>query len=167
MPYAWQTDTRTATTGHEELHLWPHQSLPPRGFAAFVGATGLFIMIPLFPLIGTVVLWGILPFLLMAVGGIYWALQRNHRDHQILEVLDITPEETSLHRHNPRQPDQHWDCNTYWVEARLHPTGGPVPHYLTLRGNGREVELGRFLSEEERQALYGDLRDRLATLKRP
>ena len=34
---------------------------------------------------------------------------------------------------------------------------GPVPHYVTLRGMGREVEIGTFLSEEERIALYDEL----------
>jgi uncharacterized membrane protein len=33
-----------------------------------------------------------------------------------------------------------------------------VPHYVTLRGKGREVEIGAFLSEEERIALFEDLR---------
>jgi len=165
MPYIWKdADTDVIS---DELQAWPHQSLPAHGFAAFIGATFILIMIPLFPLIGSVVLWGVLPFLLAAVAGIWWALQRNHRDHQILEVLELTPEALRLTRHNPRSPDQSWECNSYWVEAFLHPTGGPVPHYLTLRGNGREVELGRFLSEDERRALYGDLRQRLAALKRP
>ncbi|WP_425038435.1 DUF2244 domain-containing protein [Primorskyibacter sp. S187A] len=163
MPYNWTDDTPTRC----ELQLWPHQSLPPKGFAAFIGATICLIMIPMFPLLGSVVLWGILPFMLAAVGGIWWALQRNWRDHQILEVLDMTREDIRLIRHNPRKPDQSWECNAYWAEAHLHPSGGPVPHYLTLKGNGREVELGAFLSEEERQALYGDLRSRLATFKHP
>ena len=162
MPYRWTTSDTT-----EELQAWPHQSLPPKGFAAFIGATIGLIMIPLVPLLGSVVLWGILPFMLLAVAGIWWALQRNHRDHQILEVLRVSPDQLTLTRHNPRTPDQNWECNAYWAEAFLHPSGGPVPHYLTLRGNGREVELGAFLSQEERQALYGDLRDRRSALKRP
>jgi uncharacterized membrane protein len=39
-----------------------------------------------------------------------------------------------------------------------------VPNYLTLKGEGREVELGAFLSEAERIALREDLQDRLRLL---
>ena len=44
MPYTWET--RSAED--EELRAWPHQSLPPKGFAAFMGATVVLIMVPLF-----------------------------------------------------------------------------------------------------------------------
>ena len=74
----------------------------------------------------------------------------------------ITPERTTLTRTNPRKEDQSWQCNTYWVKVTLHQKGGPVPNYITLKGSGREVEVGSFLSEEERIALYGELTSTLA-----
>ncbi len=40
-----------------------------------------------------------------------------------------------------------------------------MPHYLTLKGEGREVELGAFLTEDERLRLADDLRERLARLR--
>jgi uncharacterized membrane protein len=40
----------------------------------------------------------------------------------------------------------------------LHKKGGPVPEYITLAGGPREVELGAFLSEEERVTLAPELR---------
>ena len=41
-----------------------------------------------------------------------------------------------------------------------------VEKYLTLRGNGREIELGAFLTPGERAALYREIRDALARLRR-
>ena len=38
-----------------------------------------------------------------------------------------------------------------------------MPHYVTLCGKGREVEIGAFLSEDERVSLYDELSDRLVT----
>lgn len=159
MPYAWSENPARHET---ELTLWPHQSLPPRGFAAFILATFTLICIPLFPLLGTVLLWGLLPFLLLAVCGVWYAIKRNQRDASILEILRLGPEEITLTRHNPRGPDQNWACNAYWASPHLHEKGGPVPHYVTLRGAGREVEIGAFLSEDERKSLYDELSLRLA-----
>ncbi len=56
-------------------------------------------------------------------------------------------------------------ANPHWVKPKLHPTGGPVPHYLTLTGGPRVVELGAFLTEDERKILHGELRARLADLR--
>lgn len=159
MPYRWTID---ADGNSVELTLWPHQSLPARGMAAFVLATFVMISLPLFGLLGTVVLWGLLPFLLLAVFGIWYALTRSHADRSILETLTLQQDTVVLTRNNPRSADQTWDCNRYWATPTLHPTGGPVPNYVTLRGNGREVEIGAFLSDEERVVLYGDLVTHLA-----
>lgn len=154
MPYDW-TDTPSADT--RELHLWPHQSLPPRGFVAFIGATFGLLLIPLIPLLGSVVLWGILPFLLAALAGVWLALNRSRRNAQVLEVLTLSDSRAHLVRHNPRGSAQEWACNRHWAKPALHERGGPVPYYVTLRGEGREVEIGAFLSEDERKALYDDL----------
>lgn len=159
MPYTW-TEPETADQPRE-LHLWPHNSLPPRGLAIFVLATFALLMVPLLALLGSVLLWGILPFILMAVGGIWLALSRSYHHRRILEVLTLTHDTAHLTRHNPDGAVQEWDCNRYWVSPEMHTTGGPVPYYVTLRGGGREVEIGAFLSEDERRALYDELRGAL------
>lgn len=158
MPYDWKTDPETAA---QELHLWPHQSLPPQGFVLFIGVTFAMILVPLLPLLGSVVLWGILPFMLAALAAIWAALARSRRDAQILEVLTLTGDRAHLVRRNPRGDVQEWDCNRYWVRPELHEKDGPVPKYVTLSGNGRRVEIGAFLSEDERVSLYDDLLRRL------
>lgn len=153
MPYKWTDAAQDAA----ELELWPHQSLPPKGFAATILGIFALAIIPLSALIGTLLLWGILPYFLLALWGMWYALRRNERDRQILEVLTVTPDSMHLTRHNPRGPQQDWECNPYWAQVEMHKDDGPVPHYVTLRGAGREVEIGAFLSEEERVALYDDL----------
>lgn len=154
MPYDWTT-APSPTSG--ELHLWPHQSLPPVGYARFIGITAALLCVPLIPLLGSVVLWGILPFLLMAIFGMKFALDQSRRDHQVLEVLRLGPDSAELIRTNAKGDAQHWSCNRYWASVQLHPHRGPVPNYVTLRGAGREVEIGAFLSEEERRSLFDEL----------
>lgn len=139
------------------MRLWPHNSLPARGMAAFVLSTFTLITIPALPLLGSPILWGILPFTLAAVWGIYWALQRNYKARQINEELVLGETMAQLIRTNPKGDVQEWDCDRYWTQVTKYEDEGPVPHYITLRGKGREVEIGAFLSEEERIELYDDL----------
>lgn len=161
MPYDWiKSDPRGDA---QELHLWPHQSLPVRGYVWFVAATFALVLAPLLAVIGSVLLWGILPFVLLALGGMWWALDRSRRNRQIIEVLTLTCDHARLVRHDPGGAERHWQCNRYWTTPEMHTSGGPVSCYVTLRGCGREVEIGAFLSEDERVALYKDLLTRLRT----
>lgn len=157
MPYAW-TDSDQMTTARR-LDLWPHTSLPRRGFAAFILVTCGMLMIPLYAMLGTFALWGILPFMILVVTGLWWALEASYKSASLHEALTITDETVHLVRTNPRGDRQEWDCNSYWAKVTMHPKGGPVEYYLTLKGKGREVEIGAFLSEDERKALYGELSD--------
>ena len=153
MPYTWtETDDNARS-----LRLWPHRSLPRRGMAAFILTTFIMICIPLFAMLGTAVLWGLLPFAMAAVGAVWWGLERSYHDGNIIEELTLDPAHVHLTRTNPKGDRQEWDCNSFWARAELHPKGGPVPFYVTLSGNGRMVEIGAFLTEDERKDLFNEL----------
>ena len=161
MPYEWLPPSPDG----DRLHLWPYRSLPRRGFVWFVGATAVLIAVPLLAVLGTPVLWGLLPFLLLALAALWWALERSYRDGEIIEDLELARDRMRLVRHGPRGQHREWEANPYWVRVVRHEKGGPVPHYLTLAGGPREVEIGSFLSEEERVALALDLTARLGALR--
>jgi uncharacterized membrane protein len=159
MPYRW------SQTEPQRLTLWTHHSLSPSGLVAFVGITATLFLLPLLSQLGHPGLWMLLPFLGAAVGGIWWALDRNRRDRTLTENLTLRPDRIDLIRTGPRAKRQTWEANPHWVRLTLHPTGGPVPQYLTLSGNGREVELGAFLTEAERVALKREIEAHLASLR--
>ena len=149
MPYRWHSKTH--------LTLWPHRSLPARGFVAFIAVTAALLALPLLTQLGTPALWMLLPFLLTAVAAIWFALMKSRRDREMLEELTLTPDTMTLTHRKGRSAPQTWEGNPYWTRPVIYPTGGPVPNYLTLKGSGREVELGAFLTEQERLALKAEL----------
>jgi len=180
MPYEWRKTDSTAPdysgadlhplgaagTGRADapladLHLWTYRSLPKQGFVIFIGVTAVMISIPLLAIVGTVALWGILPFAGAALAGVWIALQRSYRDGSVHEQLRLWDDLITLTRHDPNRPDRHWEANPHWVQVSMWVKDGPVPHYLTLKGGGREVEIGAFLSEDERRRLQGELITRL------
>ncbi|WP_049645341.1 DUF2244 domain-containing protein [Candidatus Rhodobacter oscarellae] len=161
MPYRW-----SSTEPPQRLELWPHRSLPPQGFATFIIVTACMLLIPLLAVLGSPVLWGLLPFLGGALWAIWYALRRSDADGALREDLTLAADTMELVRCNPRGDQQSWQANPYWVRVEMHATGGPVANYLTLKGGDRAVELGAFLSPEERAALFAELQDRLRALNR-
>jgi uncharacterized membrane protein len=133
--------------------------------AGFIALTCLFAAVPLVGVLGTPVLWGVLPFFAVVVGGLWLALGRSYRDGEVIEVLRLWCDHVELTRRDPRRPDRHWSANPFWVRVMAHATGGPVPHYLTLAGGPREVEIGAFLPEDERKDLAEDLRAAFAAAR--
>ena len=155
MPYDISEDLKD--TQIKIIEVWPYSSLKPKGFVLFLGSTFVLISLPLFNVLGTTVFWGLLPFLLVAFIGVWFALRRSLNDRQILEQLTLSQEEIALIRQNPTGEHKRWVCSPYWAKLKIYKTKGPITNYITLTGNGREVELGSFLSEDERKTLYEEL----------
>lgn len=165
MPYRWtHTDSPAGPDPVSRLHLWPHQSLTARGFALFIAATAAMAAMPLLAVLGSAVVWVLLAFFLMAFWGLWRAVMKNREHRMLHEELALWSDRVRLHHVRPAAAPLEWEANPYWVSVHLREKGGPVENYLTLRGSGREVELGAFLSPEERRALYGELRSALTRL---
>ena len=146
------------------IELWPYNSLEPKGFAFFLGATFALTALPLFNVLGTKVFWGLFPFLFLTLMGIWFALRKSLRDRQILEQLTLYKDELILIRQDPTGEQKEWVCSPYWSKLRMYDSEGPVANYVTLSGNGREVELGSFLGEDERKELFNELSHLLSEL---
>ncbi|WP_281856826.1 DUF2244 domain-containing protein [Litoreibacter halocynthiae] len=142
--------------------LWPHRSLPRGGFVFFIAITCVMLTFPLLPLIGTAAIWVLLPFLVLTVTLLWVFIMRSYRSGQLVEELSLWPDHIILVRREPDGTRQDWATNPYWVEVVSHDK--PVAAYLTLRGGPREVELGAFLTPEERLELKEELEEKLRFL---
>ncbi len=162
MPAEWLTPEGAP---EQRLHLWPHRSLTNRGFVWFMGGTVALIAFPALLFTGHAALWFLILPALGVVALVWWALRRSTRDGEVLEELVLTRNLARLTRTGPHGARAEWQANPHWVRVTDHATGGPVLHYVTLTGGGREVEIGAFLSEDERIALARELRTRLAALR--
>lgn len=162
MPAEWLTPKDAP---EQRLHLWPHRSLTNRGFVWFMAGTMALIAYPSLLFLGHAALWFLILPALAVFALVWWALRRSTRDGEILEELVLTPERARLTRIGPRGQRRDWQANTHWVRVTVYPSAGPVAKYVTLTGDGREVEIGAFLSEDEREALAPELRSRIAALR--
>jgi uncharacterized membrane protein len=101
--------------------------------------------------------WPVLPFagleILVLGAAFYRCLSRS----QIREVVTITRDTVAVDRGRKR-PEEHWECPRAW--ARINMERAPIAWYpsrLSVAFQGRQIEIGRFLSEMERQQLAVEL----------
>ncbi len=144
--------------------LWPHRSLPRKGRRTVLAIAAAGFSMPLVAMAGTVVFWGLLPFCLGGLGLLWAGLARSTRDGRIVEEITLWPDEMRVERREPAGRVLRWQAFPGFVRPRLR-QDGPVRDYLTLQGGGREIELGIFLTAEERIALKRELDHQLAGLR--
>lgn len=165
MPYQWTTNAAPDQSGavFHELRIWPHRSLHRRGFAWFIGVTAALLLLPLLAVLGTAVMWGVLPFAALAVAGVWFAIQKTYESGEALEELRLDRRLLTVRRFDPGRPVREWQTNSYWVRAALRK--GPVEAYLTVTDGQREIELGAFLTPDERRTLCEELTRTLGTVR--
>ena len=146
------------------LTLRPNRSLGRTGVTWLLSTVAGGLAIPLLPFLGTSVGWALLPFLIVPLLLLYGFLRLNYRDGQLTETLCLWPELITVTRRNPAGTEQFWQAHPFWVKLKIQPDGRPE-NYLTLKGNGREIELGAFLSPEERVALHDTIESAIKRLK--
>ncbi len=145
-----------------QVTLWPNRSLGRVGFRNTMLIVIIGISIPMVPLIMAAHSWKVLPFGIAPVALLYFFLKRNYRDGHLQETLRLWDDLITVERTDPDGTTHRWHANPYWVRLRLRDQ--PVENYLTLKGNNREIELGAFLSPEERANLKTQIEDALRAL---
>jgi uncharacterized membrane protein len=105
--------------------------------------------------------WPVLPFAGLEVIVLGIAFYRCLSRSQLREVVTIGSEVVSVEK-GRQQPQQRWECPRAWARVVLE--RAPIawyPRRLTVAFQGRRVEIGQFLNEEERGVLADELRQAL------
>lgn len=139
-----------------DVTLSPNRSLSAHGQRWLMGVAAAGLLMPVIPFafspIG-LVLW---PFALVTLAVLYLAIRRNNHDGQLRERLRIWPDLLRVERWEVDGRLLAWEANPYWVRVRLHATR-TVTDYLTLSAGGKTIELGAFLTPEERRTLAAEI----------
>lgn len=143
------------------VSLWPHRSLSPKGFAALMALTSVGMAIPVAPILGTAAFWVVLGFLLLDLALLYGLMKLTYRSGRVRETVTLWPSRLRIERVEPSGLVRAWEANPHWVRVTLADTRR-IQSYLYLSSAGRDVELGAFLTPEERRALADTLRRAIA-----
>ena len=148
------------------LTIWPHRSCDRKTFSKLLICIGLILILPTFLFLNISFALSILPFSLLSVLLLFVVGNKNFNDALLTENLKIYPKKIVLERKEPNNEIKKWFSNPYWTKVNLY-SNGPVESYLTLKGNGKEVELGSFLTPEERISLKKLIDETLHKLSTP
>lgn len=145
----------------ERLILAPHRSATWHDNLCLVAAVAL-LALPIaigWSLLGY---WVILPLcgleLVALLLGLYWS------NHALLarEVVTIDDDAITIEA-GRRRVERRFELPRHWAQVALIPGRERThPRRLIVRSHGRAIELGRFLTDDERDAAATQLRDLLA-----
>lgn len=164
------SDDRDPFTRSDEpvwrITLWPYRSFSRENFRTLMCWSAAAMALPVLALSRTPAALALAPYALVALLA-FWALFRlSYRSGRVTEEIRLWPDAIAVERREPRGRIRRWSANPYWVDVQTEETR-TISHYLTLRGGGRRIELGAFLTPDERVALADELRARIAGLNRP
>jgi len=94
--------------------------------------------------------WPVMVFAVLEIWLLAWALYASALRGRQREVVIVRGNQVEVQK-GWRGPEQSWVFDTFWTEVALVPSRHRwYPSRLSLRSCGVELELGRFLCEDER-----------------
>lgn len=138
-----------------EALLYPRRSLDRRGYGLLIGGTGLIIGLygVTFLLVGA---WPIFGFL-GAEWLLFWYLfSRHYRGDRRAERLRLFPDRLLVEARDPRGKLTTYMLQPYWLQVILD-RADTFHNPLYLRSHGRQLEIGAFLSPQERREFAAEL----------
>ena len=150
---------------HFDVVLQPHRSLSRSGFLILMLALGgvSFIAGMMFLALGA---WPVLGFFGLDVLLVYIAFRLNYRSGRLTELVRLTDSALTVRRILPNGRMRDWRFEPYWVRVEMDDPPRTASQ-VTLSSHGRRLEIGGFLTPEERLELARALWAALARWKQP
>jgi uncharacterized membrane protein len=139
------------------IELSPNCSLTPASARAFVASLALvtFATALVFAWQG---LWPVLPFAVLEIGLLCWAVRASMRAGGRREFIVISDDSVVVERRGLADGSRLVFAR-HWATVKLcGPPAAPYPTRLVIESHGRACEVGRFLTEDERRGLAARLR---------
>ena len=147
------------------MKLLPNRSLSASGTKFVFLIVALGFLLPIVPFIGspigsTLTIFSGLTFYLFLL-----FLQKSFQTGQIFEEILISKTKVIVVHQGKNREKQTWEGNPYWTRVNIEINNPKFKNYLTLVGKGRHIELGSFLSPDERIELRDKIQNALAKAK--
>ena len=144
------------------MRLVPNRSLDGHGTKIVSGIIACGFLLPIIPFIGspigtTLTIFSGLTFYLFLT-----LLQKNFQAGHTFEEILISKRKIIVVHKEKNKEQKTWEGNPYWTKVDVDIHNAKLKNYLTLAGKGRHIELGAFLSPDERIELRDKIQNALA-----
>ena len=148
-----------------KIRLAPNRSLDSNGTKVVFCVIALGFLLPIIPFIGspigvTLTIFSGLTFYLFLT-----LLQKSFQQGNTFEEILISKNKIIVIHQEKNKEQMTWECNPYWTKVHLDINNPRLKNYLTLAGKGKRIELGAFLSPDERLELRDKIQNALAKAK--
>jgi len=137
----------------------PYRSLSPMGFWILMATIGgvSFITGMMFLLAGA---WPVFGFFGLDVVLVYVFFRLNYREARAFETLTLTETELVFCKVSPKGKVYSYRFKPYWLHVKID-TLSQTQSRLTLASHGKTVEIGTFLTADEKVDLAHEVRSAL------
>ncbi len=143
-------------SGEISFILTANRSLTRQQAWIFLGLAGV-SMVAIAAACGLFGLWLVLPFTGAEWLLLVYAFRYSFKTAALQEVLTVS-EHTVLLERGVHGPEHVYRFQRTWTALeRIQPVHRGYPSRLALRSHGRQVEVGDFLAEAERESLFSEL----------
>ena len=143
----------------------PNRSLSSEGTLVVFVILAIGLAIPIIPFIGsevgiTLTLFSGVTFYLFLV-----FLGKSFQSGQLYEEIKISSGKIEITHKEKNKKKLTWEGNPFWAKVVMEEKENKVENYLTIQEKGRHIELGAFLSPNERINLKNEIQNALAKAK--
>ena len=143
----------------------PNRSLSSEGTLVVFAILAIGLIIPIVPFLGseigiTLTLFSGVTFYLFL-----FFLGKSFQSGQLYEEIKISSGKIEITHKEKNKKKLTWEGNPFWTKVVMEDKANKVENYLTIQEKGHYIELGAFLSPEERLNLKYEIQNALAKAK--
>ena len=143
----------------------PNRSLSSEGTLIVFIILSIGLVVPIIPFLGTKIGITLTLFSGLTFYLFLFFLGRSFQSGQLYEEIKISSDKIEITQKGKNKKKLTWEGNPFWTKVIMEDRANKVENYITIREKGRHIELGAFLSPDERVGLKNEIQNALAKAK--
>ncbi len=143
----------------------PNRSLSVEGTIIVFLILAVGLIFPIIPFLGSQIGITLTLFSGATLYLFLFFLGKSFQSGQMFEEIKISSDKVEIIHKERNKEKLIWEGNPFWTKVKMQDKENKIENYLTIVEKGRHIELGAFLSPDERLNLKNEIQNALAKAK--